>query len=72
MSIPRHYTEVEKSERESAAKIYKQTRQAVKDAIAFGRRWEQGNPDAPQVTARFPMTGTTHVSDKPVADNFYR
>lgn len=64
--------EVEKSERESAAKIYKQTRQAVKDAIAFGRRWEQGNPDAPQVTARFPMTGTTHVSDKPVADNFYR
>ncbi|KAJ8049712.1 Leucine-rich repeat-containing protein 72 [Holothuria leucospilota] len=59
--------EIKKSERDQAAKLYCQERQALLDTISFGRRWEAGPPqkaeDTPiQVQPPFKDFDTIHSS----------
>ncbi|XP_072019752.1 leucine-rich repeat-containing protein 72-like [Amphiura filiformis] len=66
-------SEILKSERDTAGRLYQQDRQAVKDTIAFGRRCtddsvreEERSPSPPP-----PMSGrNVEPSNRPVADNF--
>ena len=71
--MPFYPIEVKKSERETAGRLYQQDRQAVKDTIAFGRRWVEGSPETELKSHDVPGSGRNfEPSNRNVADNFMR